>query len=130
MIRGARPMESVLAVLSRALATAGPPAFLAANICVGMGWNFLFVGSTALLTRSYRPEEKNKSQGLNDALVFQSVAAFSFSAGLLHNAMGWESICVVLLPFIVIVFVAVLYLKFKPGAAPAGLGWPGAVAAE
>ena len=95
-----------------------------------MGWNFLFVGSTALLTRSYRPEEKNKSQGLNDALVFQSVAAFSFSAGLLHNAMGWESICVVLLPFIVIVFVAVLYLKFKPGAAPAGLGWPGAVAAE
>ena len=99
-------------------------------LCVGIGWNFLFVGSTALLTRSYRPEEKNKSQGLNDALVFQSVAAFSFSAGLLHNAMGWESICVVLLPFIVIVFVGVLYLKFKPGAAPAGLGRPGAVAAE
>ena len=104
--------------------------FLAANICVGMGWNFLFVGSTTLLTKTYRPEEKNKSQGLNDALVFQSVAAFSFSAGLLHNKMGWESICVVLLPFIAIVFVAVLFLKFKPGAAPAGLGRPGAAAAE
>lgn len=104
--------------------------FLAANICVGMGWNFLFVGSTTLLTKTYQPQEKNKSQGLNDALVFQSVAAFSFSAGLLHNAMGWESICVVLLPFIAIVFVAVLYLKFKPGAAPAGLGRPGAAAAE
>jgi MFS family permease len=104
--------------------------FLAANICVGMGWNFLFVGSTALLTRTYRPEEKNKSQGLNDALVFQSVAAFSFSAGFLHNAVGWESICQVLLPFIAIVFVSVLYLKFKPGAAPAGLGRPGAAAAE
>jgi MFS family permease len=104
--------------------------FLAANVCVGMGWNFLFVGSTTLLTETYRPEEKNKSQGLNDALVFQSVAAFSFSAGLLHNAMGWESICVVLLPFIAIVFVAVLYLKFKPGAAPAGMGRPGAAAAE
>jgi len=104
--------------------------FLVANICVGMGWNFLFVGSTALLTKTYRPEEKNKSQGLNDALVFQSVAVFSFSAGLLHNAIGWESICVVLLPFIAIVFVAVLYLKFKPGAAPAGLGRPAATAAE
>ena len=104
--------------------------FLAANICVGMGWNFLFVGSTALLTKTYRPEEKNKSQGLNDALVFQSVAAFSFSAGLLHNAMGWESICVVLLPFIAIVFIAVLFLKFKPGAAPAGLGRPAAAAGE
>jgi MFS family permease len=104
--------------------------FLVANICVGMGWNFLFVGSTTLLTKTYNPEEKNKSQGLNDALVFQSVAAFSFSAGLLHNAMGWESICLVLLPFIAIVFVAVLYLKFKPGAAPVGLGRPSAAAAE
>jgi MFS family permease len=104
--------------------------FLAANICVGMGWNFLFVGSTTLLTKTYRPEEKNKSQGLNDALVFQSVAVFSFSAGLLHNSMGWESICFVLLPFIAIVFAAVLYLKLKPGAAPAGLGRPGVTAAE
>ena len=104
--------------------------FLAANICVGMGWNFLFVGSTALLTKTYRPEEKNKSQGLNDALVFQSVAAFSFSAGLLHNAIGWESICIVLLPFIAIVFVAVLYLKFKPGAAPEGAVRPTVAAAE
>ncbi len=104
--------------------------FIAANICVGIGWNFLFVGSTALLTKTYRPEEKNKSQGLNDALVFQSVAAFSFSAGMLQNAVGWESLCVVLLPFIAIVFVAVLFLKFKPGAAPEGLGRPGAAAAE
>jgi MFS family permease len=104
--------------------------FLIANICVGMGWNFLFVGSTALLTKTYRPEEKNKSQGLNDALVFQSVAVFSFSAGLLHNAIGWESICVVLLPFIAIVFAAVLYLKFKPGAAPEGMGRPAVAAAE
>lgn len=104
--------------------------FLAANICVGVGWNFLFVGSTALLTKTYRPEEKNKSQGLNDALVFQSVAAFSFSAGLLHSEIGWESICLVLLPFIAIVFAAVLYLKFMPGAAPAGLGRPAVAAAE
>ena len=104
--------------------------FLAANIAVGTGWNFLFVGSTALLTKTYNPEEKNKSQGLNDALVFQSVAAFSFSAGMLHNAVGWESICVVLLPFIAVVFVAVFYLKYKPGAAPAGLGRPAAAAGE
>ena len=95
-----------------------------------MGWNFLFVGSTALLTKTYRPEEKNKSQGLNDALVFQSVAVFSFSAGLLHNAIGWESICVVLLPFIAIVFAAVLYLKFKPCAAPEGMGRTAVAAAE
>ena len=95
--------------------------FLAANICVGTGWNFLFVGSTALLTRVYRPEEKNKCQGLNDALVFQSVAAFSFSAGLLQNAVGWTTVCMVLIPFIVVVFIAVLWLKLTPrGARRAG----------
>ncbi|MBT5047493.1 MAG: MFS transporter [Rhodospirillaceae bacterium] len=104
--------------------------FLAANICVGTGWNFLFVGSTALLTRVYRPEEKNKSQGLNDALVFQSVAAFSFSAGMLQEAVGWELVCWVLLPFIALVFMAVLWLKFTPGVAPAGLGGHEVSAAE
>jgi MFS family permease len=104
--------------------------FLAANICVGAGWNFLFVGSTTLLTRVYRPEEKNKSQGLNDAIVFQSVAAFSFSAGLLHNSIGWTTVCMILIPFTVVVFIAVMWLKFTPGVAPAGLGRPGAAAAE
>jgi MFS family permease len=104
--------------------------FLAANICVGTGWNFLFVGSTALLTKVYRPEEKNKSQGLNDALVFQSVAAFSFSAGLLQEAVGWDLVCWVLLPCIAVVFVAVLWLKFAPGVAPAGLGGHKISAAE
>lgn len=104
--------------------------FLAANICVGIGWNFLFVGSTALLTRVYRPEEKNKVQGLNDALVFQSVAAFSFSAGMLQEAVGWELVCWVLLPFIALVFMAVLWLKFAPGVAPAGLGGHKVSAAE
>ena len=104
--------------------------FLAANICVGTGWNFLFVGSTHLLPTVYRPEEKNKSQGLNDALVFQSVAAFSFSAGMLHNAVGWDSVCIVLIPFIAVVFVAVLWLKLTPGMAPPGLGRSGAAATE
>jgi len=96
--------------------------FLAANICVGIGWNFLFVGSTALLTKMYKPEEKAKTQGVNDALVFQSVAAFSFSAGMLQNSVGWVTVCQILLPFIAVVFVAVLWLKFVPGAAPPGLG--------
>jgi fucose permease len=104
--------------------------FLAANICVGTGWNFLFVGATTLLTWVYRPEEKNKCQGLNDALVFQSVAAFSFSGGLLQNSVGWTTVCLILIPFVVVVFIAVMWLKFTPGAAPAGLTRPGAAAAE
>ncbi len=96
--------------------------FWFANVCVGCGWNFLFVGSTHLLTKMYQPEEKAKAQGINDFLVFQSVAVFSLSAGLLHNSVGWTTVCTLLLPCVAIVFVAVLYLKFKPGAAPPGLG--------
>ena len=69
-------------------------------------------------------------EGLNDALVFQSVAAFSFSAGMLHNAVGWDSVCIVLIPFIAVVFVAVLWLKLTPGRAPPGLGRSGAAATE
>jgi Ca2+/Na+ antiporter len=96
--------------------------FWFANICVGCGWNFLFVGATHLLTKMYRPEEKAKAQGMNDFMVFQSVAAFSLSAGLLQNSVGWTTVCMLLLPCVAIVFVAVLYLKFVPGAAPPGLG--------
>ena len=98
--------------------------FWFANVCVGCGWNFLFVGATTLLTKMYRPEEKAKAQGMNDFLVFQSVAAFSLSAGLLQNNVGWTMVCALLLPCVAIVFVAVLYLKFVPGAAPPGLGRP------
>ncbi len=98
--------------------------FWFANVCVGCGWNFLFVGATTLLTKMYRPEEKAKAQGMNDFLVFQSVAAFSLSAGLLQNNVGWTTVCALLLPCVAIVFVAVLYLKFVPGAAPPGLGRP------
>ena len=98
--------------------------FWFANVCVGCGWNFLFVGATHLLTKMYRPEEKAKAQGINDFLVFQSVAAFSLSAGLLQNSVGWTMVCTLLLPCVAIVFVAVLYLKFMPGAAPPGLGRP------
>ncbi|MBK20332.1 MAG: MFS transporter [Rhodospirillaceae bacterium] len=96
--------------------------FWFANVCVGCGWNFLFVGGTHLLTQMYRPEEKAKAQGMNDFLVFQSVAAFSFSAGLLQNTVGWTTVCALLLPCVGIVFIAVLYLKFMPGAAPPGEG--------
>ncbi|MEC7488353.1 MAG: MFS transporter [Pseudomonadota bacterium] len=98
--------------------------FWFANVCVGCGWNFLFVGATHLLTKMYRPEEKSKAQGINDFLVFQSVAAFSLSAGFLQNSVGWTMVCTLLLPCVAVVFVAVLYLKFMPGAAPPGLGRP------
>ncbi|MEO8158538.1 MAG: MFS transporter [Betaproteobacteria bacterium] len=56
---------------------------------LGCGWNFLYVGGTNLLTETYRPEERAKVQGINDACVFATMAVSSFSSGMLLHADGW-----------------------------------------
>ena len=64
--------------------------FWSALILLGIGWNFGFIGATALVTDCYRPEERTKVQAANDFLVFGCVAAASFSSGKLLDAGGWE----------------------------------------
>jgi MFS family permease len=56
---------------------------------VGIGWNFLFVGATTLVTTCYRPNERGKAQALNDFLVFGTTATSSFMAGFLQDKWGW-----------------------------------------
>ena len=57
----------------------------------GVGWNFLFVGATALVTTCYRPNERGKTcRGLNDLLVFSTTATSSFMAGFLQDRWGWH----------------------------------------
>jgi MFS family permease len=56
----------------------------------GIGWNFLFVGATTLVTTCYRPNERGKSQALNDLLVFSTTATSSFMAGFLQDRWGWQ----------------------------------------
>ncbi|WP_414471177.1 MFS transporter [Microvirga sp. M2] len=66
--------------------------FWATLILLGLGWNFGFIGATAMVTDCYRPEERTKVQAANDFLVFGSVAVASFSSGKLLNAGGWETV--------------------------------------
>ncbi len=61
-------------------------------VLLGLGWNFGFIGATALVTDCYRPEERAKVQAANDFLIFGSVAVASFSSGKLLNAGGWDSV--------------------------------------
>ena len=63
--------------------------FLIALFTLGVGWNFLFVGGTTLLTSVYRPEEKNKTQGAMDFCVFATMALTSFASGALVTTQGW-----------------------------------------
>jgi len=69
-----------------------------ALVMLGVGWNFGFIGSTALLTESYRPEEAARVQGLNEQLVFGVMALASIGSGLLLQLIGWEAINIVALP--------------------------------
>ena len=64
--------------------------FLAALALIGFGWNFMYTGGTTLLTESYRPAEKARTQGANDAIMFTTMALSSFSSGALVSSAGWE----------------------------------------
>lgn len=63
--------------------------FLVALFALGVGWNFLYTGGSTLLTRAYRPEEKNRAQGLMDLGVFSTMAVSSFASGALITTQGW-----------------------------------------
>jgi len=81
--------------------------FWIALFLLGLGWNFLFVGGSVLLTETYRRSEMAKVQGLNDFLVSGTVAATALSSGAVFAALGWESlIAMVFLPLL-LVFVAI-----------------------
>jgi MFS family permease len=90
--------------------------FWGALVLLGVGWNFLFLGGTTLLTETYRIEEKAKAQALNDFLVFTMVTVSSLSAGALHYLLGWRAVNIgVLLP-IALILGALLWLRAKQRA--------------
>jgi MFS family permease len=63
--------------------------FLVALFVLGVGWNFLYIGGTALFTDAYRPEEKTRAQAALDTTVFATMAITSFSSGALVTSQGW-----------------------------------------
>ena len=63
--------------------------FLIALFTLGVGWNFLFIGGTSLVTTSYRPEEKTTAQAAMDTVIFSTMAVTSFSSGALVTTQGW-----------------------------------------
>ncbi len=77
--------------------------FVGALAALGIGWNFMFIGGTALLTETYRPEEKNKVQGANDFLVFVTMATSSFASGAILTSKGWELLNIGAVPFLLLV---------------------------
>lgn len=77
-------------------------------IVLGVGWNFGFVGASALVLETHRPQERNKVQAFNDFLVFGVMAIGSFSSGQMLATYGWSSVNMVVFPPVLIGFVALV----------------------
>ena len=95
--------------------------FLSALILLGVGWNFLYVGGTMLLTETYRPSEKTKVQALNDFSIFGVVVAASFTSGWLMHGVGWIGVNLAALPFLAATAIAVVSLMLFRTRAPGPL---------
>mgnify|MGYP005840360589 CR=1 FL=1 len=88
--------------------------FLTGLFLLGVGWNFMFVGATTLLTECYSPAEKARVQGLNDLVLFTTVAASATLSGLLHDAIGWQGMNLVVVPALVAVLAMILLWRPAP----------------
>lgn len=112
----------VILALSGAVAMTGVHLehFFAALILLGIGWNFGFIGATAMLTAEQTPEERGRLQGLNDMVVFGGVTLASFSSGGLMNCSGgsveagWQAVNLAMLPFLVLAGGALVWLALRP----------------
>ncbi|MBD2091661.1 MFS transporter [Microcoleus sp. FACHB-1515] len=85
--------------------------FSIALLLLGIGWNFLYIGSTTLLTETYQPEERAKTQALHDFLMFAFVALATMLSGTVFQQMGWYAVNWAGLPMVAVVLIAVLWLR-------------------
>jgi MFS family permease len=82
--------------------------FFIALVLLGIGWNFGFIGATAMLAGSHAPEERGRMQGLNDLLVFGGVTVASLASGGLMNCSGgsagagWAAVNYAMVPFLIL----------------------------
>ncbi len=88
-------------------------------VLLGVGWNFMYIGGTTLLTETYRPEEKAKAQGANDMCIFVMMVISSLTSGMLVTGAGWNKVNLLALPLLAMVGAAALWLALRPERVPA-----------
>jgi len=94
--------------------------FFGALVLLGLGWNFGFIGATAMLAAAHTVEERGRMQGLNDMIVFGSVTLASLSSGGLMNCSGgtpqegWMAVNLAMVPFLALAGGALIWLVMRP----------------
>ena len=114
----------VLNLLCVAIALSGVELmhFVGALVLLGVGWNFLFTGSTTLALRAYRPEEKDRAQAAINFCVFATMSLTSFASGALVTTQGWAWLNVGSLVPLAVVGVALAWLAARGRAARTAAG--------
>ena len=92
--------------------------FWAALLMLGVGWNFMFVGGTTLLTETYRPEEQARVQAFNEFMVFGTTAVTALASGVIFSTFGWQWVNLGTVIPIVLATAAAFWLsrRREPGA--------------
>lgn len=93
--------------------------FFIALVLLGIGWNFGFIGATAMLTQAHPAHERGRVQGLNDFLVFGCVTLASLSSGVLMSLgettlAGWNAVNIAMIPFLALAGAALIWLVLRP----------------
>ena len=89
--------------------------FLLANVLVGLGWNFCFIGGTTLLTTVYRPSERAKTQAAHDFLEYTLTAIMAGASGFILASAGWAFVSWLALPMIGLILIGALWLYLREG---------------
>jgi MFS family permease len=89
--------------------------FWSSLILLGLGWNFGFIGATAMVASTYRPSERGRALGFHDFVLFGSVAFASLMSGAVYNSYGWDMLNIIVFPVSAICIVALGWLTFFKG---------------
>jgi MFS family permease len=82
-------------------------------VILGVGWNFLYIGGTTLLTQTYRAEERAKAQGTNEQAIFIMMAISSFTSGMTVTTAGWERVNLLAVPLVAVVAIALVWYALR-----------------
>ncbi|MGH8630449.1 MAG: MFS transporter, partial [Burkholderiales bacterium] len=99
-----------LAAISVAVTGITVANFWTSMVLIGVGWCFLFVGGTTLLTEAYSPAEKAKTQGMNDLLIYLTMSTSSLMSGAILYRFGWNPLNYSALPLLAITGLSILWL--------------------
>ena len=85
-----------------------------ALVMLGVGWNFLYVGGTTLLTYTYSMKERFRAQAVNEFLVFGTAATASLLAGTVMHLFGWSTLMLIPIPILIAICVALAMIRKDP----------------